>query len=124
MNERGTSTTSWGERFVRARGARGALAAASALAVAAACSTGADSSSAPAPTSTSPSAPSGSASLAANRVTLARGVHPLARPEYDLGRVDAGKVLHNLSLVFKMSDAQKAERDALLEEIIRQRDVS
>jgi subtilase family serine protease len=51
--------------------------------------------------------------------TLYRGAHPLARPEHDVGRLDAAKVLHNMALVFKLSAAQKTERDALLEAIQR-----
>lgn len=52
-------------------------------------------------------------------MTLPRNTHPLARPELDLGRLEPAKVLHNLSLVFKPSAAQKAERDALLDELQR-----
>ena len=45
---------------------------------------------------------------------LTRTAHPLALPENDLGRLDPTTTLHHLSLVFKLSPAQKAERDALL----------
>ena len=46
-------------------------------------------------------------------VRLARSTHPFARPELDRGRLDPDRRLSNLSLVFKMSDAQRADRDAL-----------
>ena len=93
-----------------------------ALAVAAACSssgtqtpsssTGSASGPTSAPPTAAPSAPAG-------YVTIARGAHPLARPEFDTGRLDPTRVLHNLSLVFKLSPEQKADRDALLDEIQR-----
>src|SRR5580693_3489355 len=50
-------------------------------------------------------------------VTLERAAHPLARPEDDVGPLDGAKVLHNMSLVFKLTPAQQADRDALLTEI-------
>ncbi len=52
-------------------------------------------------------------------VPLTRGAHPLARPENDLGRLDATMTLHHLSLVFAPSPAQRAARDALLEDLER-----
>ena len=61
----------------------------------------------------------GSWSANAAYVPLTRGAHPLARPENDLGRLDAGMMLHHLSLVFALSPAQKAERDALLADLER-----
>ncbi|MGO8996597.1 MAG: protease pro-enzyme activation domain-containing protein, partial [Polyangiaceae bacterium] len=93
-----------------------------ALAVAAACSssgtqtpsssTGSASGPTSAPPTAAPSAPAG-------YVTIARGAHPLAKPQFDTGRLDPTRVLHNLSLVFKLSPEQKADRDALLDEIQR-----
>ena len=52
-------------------------------------------------------------------VTLTRDAHPLARPEFDVGPLDPAKVLHNMSLVFKPTPAQLADRDALVDEIQR-----
>ena len=62
-------------------------------------------------------APSPPAAQASGYVTLARGLHPLARPENDLGRLDAGKRIENLALVFKPSPEQARERDALAEAV-------
>jgi subtilase family serine protease len=59
------------------------------------------------PVPTSAASPSGF-------VRLERGKHPLARPEFDIGPLDPGKRIANLSLVFKPSPAQLQERDALL----------
>jgi hypothetical protein len=47
-------------------------------------------------------------------VRLDGSKHPLARPEFDVGPLDPGKRIANLSLVFKMSPAQLQERDALI----------
>ena len=47
-------------------------------------------------------------------VALARGVHPLARPEFDLGRLDPNKRIENLSLVFKLSPKKLNDRDSLV----------
>src|SRR5580692_2732890 len=44
---------------------------------------------------------------------LTRSVHPLARPEFDLGRRDPSVVTAG-SIYFKPSAAQQADRDALL----------
>jgi trimeric autotransporter adhesin len=52
-------------------------------------------------------------------VPILRGTHPLALPNNDLGRLDPSTPLNHLSLVFALSPAKKAERDALLEEIQR-----
>lgn len=46
-------------------------------------------------------------------VALARGVHPLARPELDRGELDPARRIANLSLVFRLSPAQRADREAL-----------
>ena len=46
-------------------------------------------------------------------VPLARSVHPFARPQYDLGHRDPSLRVAG-SLYFKPSDAQRAERDALV----------
>src|SRR5262245_19953742 len=94
------------------RAGRGAFVAVAAVALVAACSTGR--SDGP-PASGSPADPA----AAPGYVTLERGAHPLARPELDAGRLDGAKVLHNMSLVFKLTPAQKADRDALLDEIQR-----
>ncbi len=102
----------------RLSGRSASLAGLSALNVAAACSTGSGSGTlgtSGAVGSTSSPAPS----AASGYVTLTRGAHPLARPEYDVGRLDPTRVLHNLSLVFKLSPGQRADRDALLAEIER-----
>ena len=94
------------------RGLGGSFLAVFGLALVAACSTGGGDGS-PAPGSApAPAAPSA-------YVTLERAAHPLARPEFDLGRLDGAKVLHNMSLVFELTPAQKADRDALLAEIQR-----
>ena len=50
---------------------------------------------------------------------LLRSAHPLAQPENDLGRLDATLTLRHLSLVFALSPAQRAERDALLADLER-----
>jgi hypothetical protein len=47
-------------------------------------------------------------------VQLARGAHPLARPENELGRLDPSKRLENLSLVMQLSPQQQRDRDALV----------
>ncbi|HEY2746554.1 MAG TPA: protease pro-enzyme activation domain-containing protein, partial [Polyangia bacterium] len=52
-------------------------------------------------------------------VQLTRNAHPLAQPDADLGRLDAAMPLHNLSLVFALSPAQRADRDALLDDVQR-----
>lgn len=66
-------------------------------------------------------APGGAAASAktSNYVKLERAAHPLALPELDAGRLDGAKVLHNMSLVFKLTAAQEEDRDALLTEIQR-----
>jgi subtilase family serine protease len=46
-------------------------------------------------------------------VRLARSAHPLARPELEVGRVEPGRRLSNLSLFFKLTPEQRRERDAL-----------
>jgi hypothetical protein len=45
---------------------------------------------------------------------LAHAENPLARPEYDQGRLDPEKRIENLSLFFSLSPAQRADRDALV----------
>ncbi|HEX4825423.1 MAG TPA: S53 family peptidase [Candidatus Polarisedimenticolaceae bacterium] len=60
-----------------------------------------------------------SAASAPRYVKLERATHPLALPEFDAGRLDGAKVLNNMSLVFKLTAAQQADRDALLTEIQR-----
>ena len=49
----------------------------------------------------------------ARPVRLVRAAHPLARPELDVGPLDPGKRLENLSVVFKPSPEQVRDRDAL-----------
>ncbi len=56
---------------------------------------------------------------ASGYVRLDRAAHPLASPELDRGRLAGTKVLHNMSLVFKLTAAQEADREALLTEIQR-----
>jgi hypothetical protein len=46
-------------------------------------------------------------------VRLPRSTHPFARPELDQGRLPPEQRLSNLSLFFKLSDAQRADRDTL-----------
>jgi len=46
-------------------------------------------------------------------VSLPRGVHPMARPELDRGPLDPARRIANLSLAFKLSPAQLADREAL-----------
>ena len=48
------------------------------------------------------------------RVFLAGHVHPLARPQFDLGRMDPSEVLAGLSLELKPSGSQQTELDQLL----------
>jgi hypothetical protein len=55
----------------------------------------------------------GSSPAVSDYVALGRGVHPLARPELDRGPLDPATRISNLSLVFKLSAAQRSERDAL-----------
>jgi MYXO-CTERM domain-containing protein len=68
-----------------------------------------------------PSSPAGAApsvgTATAGYVQLARGAHPLARPENDLGRLDPTKRLPNLSLVMRLSPQQEQERNALVEAV-------
>ena len=45
--------------------------------------------------------------------TVGRRVHPLARPELDRGPLDPAKPMVNLSMVFKLSPEQLADREAL-----------
>jgi subtilase family serine protease len=46
---------------------------------------------------------------------LERNLHPLARPENDIGPLDPSKRLPKLSLFFKLTPQQRHDRDALLE---------
>jgi hypothetical protein len=66
---------------------------------------------APAPATPPPPAPS--TATRPGTVRLARSTHPFARPELDRGRLDPEKRLSNLSIAFKLTDAQRADRDAL-----------
>ncbi len=47
-------------------------------------------------------------------VRLDRGLHPFAQPRYDVGRLDPEQRISNVSLFFKLSPAQRADRDALV----------
>ncbi len=91
------------------RGARGAAGLFLLLVVAAvACSTP--------PSSSRPStgAQPADAGSSSTFTTLARGAHPLARPDLEIGRLAADQRIENLSLVFKLSAGQLADRDALV----------
>ena len=98
-------------RGTRARtgwyGALGALAALGVLAQASGCGT-------------RPSAGSGESAVAkpatttgSGYVPIARGAHPLARSEYDVGPLDPNKRIANLSVVFKPTPEQLSDRNAL-----------
>jgi len=50
----------------------------------------------------------------ANMAPLAGSLHPMARPEFDRGLTDNGKVLSGMSISFKRSDQQEANLQALL----------
>ena len=49
-------------------------------------------------------------------VAVRGNVHGLARPDSDLGRADAGKMMHGVTLVFHPSGAQQQDLDNLLAE--------
>jgi Pro-kumamolisin, activation domain len=49
-------------------------------------------------------------------VAVRGNVHGLARPDSDLGRADAGKMMHGVTLVFHPSAAQQQDLDNLLAE--------
>jgi subtilase family serine protease len=53
-------------------------------------------------------------SLRSGTVRLANAVHPYARPENDMGRLDPDQRIQNLSLFFKLSPEQRRDRDALV----------
>jgi hypothetical protein len=101
------------ERTSRAQkrwGSGGPLLAIAAIALVAACTTG---------RSDTPPVELRGRAEASSYVRLDRVTSPLARPESDVGRLDANRVLHNLSIVWKPTPAQRAERDALLEDLQR-----
>ncbi|MBS2033282.1 MAG: S8/S53 family peptidase, partial [Deltaproteobacteria bacterium] len=98
--------------LARKRGSRRAFSTVAAAALFAACSMGQSDG------STTPSRVDGT-TPASGSVVLERTVPPLARPELDVGRLDRARVLHNMSLVFALTPAQKADRDALLAELQR-----
>ena len=58
--------------------------------------------------------PDGRSATPSGFAVLARGAQPLARPELEIGRLDPDKRIENLSLVFKLSPEQLADRDALV----------
>ncbi len=82
-----------------------------ALGVATGCSTPPSNGNGSSSTST-PAAPTSAPQLTA----LPRTMHPFARPENDIGRRDPSIVTAG-SIYFKLSDAQRADRDALLEAV-------
>jgi hypothetical protein len=49
---------------------------------------------------------------------LPRSAHPLARPDLEVGRLDPNKRIENLSVVFKLTPEQVADRAALLAAVI------
>jgi pro-kumamolisin-like protein len=64
------------------------------------------------------SAPSKQAAGASSSLTvLTRGAHPLARAEFDAGRLEPDKRIEHLSVVYKLTPAQIADRDALVEAV-------
>jgi MYXO-CTERM domain-containing protein len=54
---------------------------------------------------------------AAGLVQVPRNVHPFARPESDLGRLEPSKRLANLAIHFKPSAAQQKDLDALVQAV-------
>jgi MYXO-CTERM domain-containing protein len=65
---------------------------------------------------TTPPDPSSASALAkpSGFTRLDRGAHPLARAEFDVGALDPEKRIAHLSIVFKLTPEQRADRDALL----------
>jgi subtilase family serine protease len=53
---------------------------------------------------------------ATDTTALRRTAHPLARPQYDLGRVTPAQRLSGVSLTFRLSPAQQSDLDRLLRE--------
>src|SRR5258708_18213813 len=52
-----------------------------------------------------------------NQRAVVRGsAHPIAKPEFDAGRVDGSIKLNGVSLVFKLSPSQQAALETLLRE--------
>src|SRR5262245_31458181 len=51
--------------------------------------------------------------------SLAGSAHPLAKPEFDQGRVGGGTIIHGVSLIFKRSPAQQ---EALQKRLTEQQD--
>lgn len=52
-----------------------------------------------------------------SRVSLAQGVHPLARAEFDQGAVDSNFRIGRATLQLKLSDAQQSDLTQLLEDV-------
>src|SRR5437879_63607 len=50
------------------------------------------------------------------RVTIARHIHPKARPQDDIGRVSPSLELSQVTLILSQSDNQKADLEQLLSE--------
>src|SRR5262245_36556701 len=49
-------------------------------------------------------------------VVVAGNVHPLANPRHDMGRTPAAFRMQHVTMLFKPTDTQQAELDALLEQ--------
>ncbi len=47
---------------------------------------------------------------------VVEGAHPMARPEFDRGRVDASMRIHRAAIVFQLSPAQQSDLEKLLSE--------
>ncbi len=50
-------------------------------------------------------------------VPLRGNMHGLARPEFDLGRVDGGRMMYGVTLAFRPSAAQQKDMDSLIAEL-------
>src|SRR5262249_12426412 len=71
-----------------------------------------------APTASEAGSETPGSSASTEPVRIARGAHPLARPDLDVGPVDPARRIQNLSLVFKLSPEQLRDRDALLADLV------
>jgi len=58
--------------------------------------------------------PHGATAASSAFTVLSRGAHPFARADLEIGRLDPDRRIQNLSVVFKLSPEQLADRDALL----------
>ncbi len=57
-----------------------------------------------------------SRNLAGDQTVAVMGAHPMARPEFDQGRVNGGMRIHRAALVFRLAPDQQAALEKLLEE--------